>query len=1076
VLRENSGVRIAAAFVLLLACIARIDVARADAARADITRADVGRAAFGDLSWRLIGPFRGGRVLAVAGVPRQPQHFYFGAVNGGVWETQDAGRTWQPLFDDQPLGAIGAIAVAPSAADVLYVGTGEADMRSDIAQGDGMYKSTDAGKTWTHIGLADSQQIAKILIDPNDAKTVFVAALGHPYGPNNERGVFRSRDGGASWQRVLGNDDATGAIDLAYEPGNPRVVYASMWQTRRTPWNIYPPANGPASGLYKSSDGGDTWSAIRGNGFPEKVGRIGVAVAQSDPKRVYAIVDNQAIADDIGGLYRSDDAGAHWKRVSKDARVWQRGWYFGRIAVDPKNANRIYAMNTIVLRSDDGGEHFIALKGDSTGDDFHELWIDPDNADRQILGVDQGAIVTLNGGRTWSSWHNQPTAQIYHVSTDNRFPYRVYGAQQDSGAAALPSRTGDYDGISMREFREITAGGESDMIAPDPDDPDIVYGGRVDRLDLRTGQSQSIDPTLPTPDDLYRRTWTLPLVFSKSNPKRLYFGNQRLYRTIDGGQHWEPISPDLTRESPETPPSLDAVTAANNLGQGPRRGVIYAIGPSPLDADLLWIGTDDGLVWQTHDEGAHWNNVTPSALGAWSKIGIVEPSHFDKAMAYIAVDRHRIEDRKPYIYRTRDNGASWQLIVAGIRDGDFVNAVREDPKRKGLLYAATERGMYVSFDDGDHWQSLQANLPRTSVRDIDVHGDDLVIATHGRGFWIMDDMTALRQIDPDTAHARAPARLYAPATAIRTRIGAFTGTPMPKDEPLASNPPAGAIIDYVLEKPARKPVELAIYDGDNHLVRRYSSADKAPNIDPAKLAYAPEWVPRATRLATTPGMHRFVWPLRYAKPDALANSDADSEGVWALPGRYTLELSVDGKRMRQPLTVAPDPRVKLADDAYAQQFAFAREIQAAQLRVGEAQSEAKKLHESLAKERADVSADADLVAAIDAFDAVVVARSGIVDSGNPQNAWAFPPTNTTTLRFIGETLEKLAGAADNADAAPTPDARAGYAAAMPMLERSLSAWSDTKTTQLAALNVRLKAAGRKAVSVQEAAAKKANQD
>ncbi len=720
------------------------------------------------------------------------------------------------------------------------------------------------------------------------------------------------------------------------------------------------------------------------------------------------------------------------------------------------------------MRSDDGGEHFAALKGDSTGDDFHELWIDPDNADRQILGVDQGAIVTLNGGKTWSSWLNQPTAQIYHVSTDKRFPYRVYGAQQDSGAAALPSRTGEYDGISMREFREITAGGESGMIAPDPDDPEIVYGGSVDRLDLRTGQSQEVDPTLPTPD-LYRRTWTLPLAFSKSGPKRLYFGNQKLFRTGDGGQHWQPISPDLTRESPEVPPNVDAVTAANNLRQGARRGVIYAIAPSALDADLLWVGTDDGLVWQTHDDGAHWNNVTPSALGAWSKIGIIEPSHFDKGTAYIAVDRHRLDDRKPYIYRTHDNGASWQLAVAGIHDGDFVNAVREDPKRKGLLYAATELGMYVSFDDGDHWQTLQANLPRTSVRDIDVHGDDLVIATHGRGFWIMDDMSSLRQIDAQAT--RAQVRLYAPATAIRVRIGSFTGTPAPKDEPLASNPPAGAMIDYVLAEPAKKPVELAIYDAENRLVRRYSSADRPANRDPAKTAYAPEWIPRASQLSTTRGMHRFVWPLRYAKPGLLASSDADIDGVWAPPGRYTVELAVDGKRLRQPLTVAPDPRVTLADDAYAQQFAFAREIEAARLRVAEAESEAKKLHESLVKERAEVSAKPDLVASIDTLDADIVSRAGIVDSGNPHNAWALPTTSTTSLRFIGETFDKLAGAVDGADAAPTPDARAGYAAAMPMLEQSLSAWANVKTTELAALNARLKAAGRKEIAVQASAAK-----
>jgi photosystem II stability/assembly factor-like uncharacterized protein len=1047
-------VRIAGALLLLLV---------------SAVQAQVDPALCGDLSWRLIGPFRGGRVLAVAGVPNQPQHFYFGAVNGGVWDTRDAGRTWQPVFDDQSVGSIGAIAVAPSSPDVVYVGSGEADMRSDIAQGDGMYRSRDAGKTWTHIGLADSQQIGKIIVDPHDANTVFVAALGHPYGPNAERGVFRSRDGGASWQRVLGNDDATGAIDLAFEPGNPRVIYAAMWQTRRTPWNIYPPANGPGSGLYKSTDGGDTWSSLNRNGFPDKVGRIGIDVARSDPKRVYAIVDNQALEDDVGGLYRSDDAGASWKRISKDDRIWQRGWYFGRIAVDPKNADRIYVMNTIVLRSDDGGANFIALKGDPTGDDFHEMWIDPDNADRQILGVDQGAIITLNGGKTWSSWLNQPTAQIYHVSTDNRFPYRVYGAQQDSGAAALPSRTGDVDGITMREFREITAGGESDMIAPDPDDPDIIYGGRVDKLDLRTGQAHSVDPTLPSPD-LYRRTWTLPLVFSKRDPKRLYFGNQKLFRTTDGGQHWDAISADLTREEPDVPPNVDAVTAANNERQGPRRGVIYTIAPSPLDAQLLWIGTDDGLVWRTRDDGGHWENLTPSALGAWSKVGIIDASHFDADTAYAAIDRHRLDDRKPYIYRTHDGGKSWQLVVAGIRDGDFVNAVREDPERKGLLYAATELGMYVSFDDGDHWQTLQANLPRTSVRDIDVHGDDLVIATHGRGFWIMDNITLLRQIDARAAHADT--RMYAPATAIRARIAAFTGTPSPKDEPLASNPPGGAMIDYVLAKPAKKPVELAIYDAQNRLVRRYSSADPAPNLDPAKSMYAPEWIPRPSRLATTPGMHRFVWPLRYAKPAVLADGETTADGVWAPPGRYNVELIVDGKKLRQPLSVAPDPRVKLDAAAYAQQFAFAREIEAAQLRLAGAQAEAKKLHKSLTDARAAAAGNDQLIATIDAFDTDLLARSGIIDAGNPHDAWALPSSTTTSLRFIGETFEKLAAAADGADAAPTPDARAGYAATMALLDRSLVDWAAFTSTRLPALNAELKAAGRKPVTIEASHAAK----
>jgi len=1017
--------------------------------------AQVDASLFGDLHWRLIGPFRGGRVLTAAGVPGQPQHFYFGAVNGGVWETRDAGRTWQPIFDAQPVGSIGALAIAPSNPNVLYVGTGEADMRSDIAQGDGMYKSTDAGRTWSKTGLADSQQIGRILVDPRDANTLFVAALGHPYGPNAERGVFRSRDGGQSWQRVLGEGEATGAIDLAFEPGNPQVIYASLWQTRRTPWNIYPPANGPGSGLYKSSDGGEHWSKL-GNGFPEHVGRVGVAVAQSDPKRVYAIVDNEAIGDDVGGLYRSDDAGAHWRRASGDARIWQRGWYFGRVTVDPKNADRVYLPNTIVLRSDDGGAHFVAMKGDATGDDFHELWIDPSDPQRQALAVDQGAIVTLNGGATWSSWHNQPTAQMYHVSTDQRFPYRVYGAQQDSGAAALPSRTGDSDGITMRQFHEVTAGGESGMIAPDPDDPDIVYGGNVDKLDLRTEQTQSVDPTLADPD-LYRRTWTLPLVFSPKDPKALYFGNQKIFRTRGGGAHWDAISPDLTRENPAVPPNLDAPSAANEQHIGPRRGVVYAIAPSPLDAALVWAGTDDGLVWRTRDGGAHWDDLTPPALTAWSKVGNIEASHFDADTAYAVVDRHRLDDRKPYIWRTHDGGKTWQPIVAGIRDGDFVNTVREDPVRKGLLYAATELGIYVSFDDGEHWQSLQANLPRTSVRDLDVHGDDLVLATHGRGFWIMDGIAALRQADAQVT--KADAWLYAPSAAIRARVAAFTGTPLPKDEPMASNPPSGAFIDYVLKRATKHPVELAIRDAHGAVVRRYSSSDAVKPIDAATSEVAPEWIVQPAPLQTSAGMHRFVWPLRYAAPAELDGGD----GAWAPPGRYTVELTIDGKTLRQSLQVLPDPRVKLADADYAAQLAFARKVEAARVRLAGPSQQAKTLHKAL--KAAHTPAHAEFAAEIDALDAKLVALAAIVDAGNPHNAWAFPPNTTTSFAFLDEALGKLDAAANGADAAPTPDALAGYDALQPTLDRTLAAWQQLESKDLAALNQHLRAKKLEAISV-----------
>ncbi|MFL6591082.1 MAG: VPS10 domain-containing protein [Luteimonas sp.] len=1007
---------------------------------------------YGDLHWRLLGPFRGGRVLTVAGVPGQPQHFYFGAVNGGVWETLDAGRTWQPIFDDAPVGSIGALAVAPSDPRVLYVGTGEADMRSDIAQGDGMYRSSDGGRHWKKIGLEDSQQIGRIVVDPHDADTVFVAALGHPYGPNPERGVYRSRDGGAHWQRVLGKGQDTGAIDLAFEPGNPRVVYASLWQARRTPWSVYPPASGAGSGLYKSTDGGDHWTPIRGNGFPERgVGRIGIAIGDSAPSRVYAIVDG-----DAGGLYRSDDAGAHWRRTSDDARIWQRGWYFGRITVDPHDADRVYALNTIVLRSDDGGAHFIGLKGDATGDDFHELWIDPSDPNRQILGVDQGAIITLNGGRTWSSWHNQPTAQMYHVSTDNRFPYRVYGAQQDSGAVALPSANSGAANISMEQFKEVTAGGESGMIAPDPDDPDIVYGGGVEKLDLRTDQTHSVDPTLGEPNELYRHTWTLPLVFSRVDHKVLYYGNQKIFRTRDGGQHWTAISPDLTREDPGVPGNLDAVTAADNLGTGPRRGVVYAISPSPLDAKLLWAGTDDGLVWRTPDEGEHWQNVTPKALTAWSKVGMLEASHFDADIAYAAIDRHRLDDRRPYIYRTRDGGRTWKAIVDGIRDGDFVNSVREDPVRRGLLYAATELGMYVSFDDGDHWQPLQMNLPRTSVRDIDVHGNDLVIGTHGRGFWVLDDVSPLRQL---AAGARLDAtRLFAPSEAIRVRPAGFTGTPLPKEEPTVENPPFGARIDYVLASAPAAPVDLAIFDASGQLVRRYSSADAAPKHDVATAGTAPEWFETPSMPAATPGLHRFIWPLRYPALPPLAEGSAYADGAWAPPGRYTVELTVDGQRLRQPLTVRPDPRVQLSAADYARQFEFARGVEAQQARLAPAIAEARQLHAAL--KQAGAASAPDLGKRAATLDDTVVALAGLTDPPNPNNA--MPPTRTTSFAFLAQALDRMANAADDADAPPSPDVLRGYQTLVPLVDAALAAWGRMRP-EVDALDDALRAAGQPAL-------------
>ncbi len=1008
---------------------------------APAAQATVAPSLFQELKWRSIGPFRGGRVLAVEGVLREPLHFYFGAVNGGVWETRDAGRTWSPIFDAAGVGSIGALAVAPSNPRIIYVGTGEADMRSDIAQGIGMFRSDDAGAHWRAIGLFDTQQIGKIVVDPRNPDVVLVAALGHPYGPNAERGVFRSTDGGKSWTKTLFRNADTGAIDLVFRPGNPDVVYAALWQTRRPPWNVYPPSNGPGGGLYKSTDNGRSWTQIAGHGLPPAPGRIGLAVAPSRPDRVFALVDAKE-----GGLYRSDDAGVNWTKIGADPRIWERGWYFSGVTVNPKNANEIYVCDTILLRSGDGGRHFMPLKGDPTGDDFHALWIDPTNPDRRILGSDQGTLVTLNGGVTWSSWYNQATGQFYHVVTDNRFPYRVYGAQQDSGAAGVPSRTGGIDGIAMPEFHEIAAGGESDNIAPDPDDPDIIYGGRVDRLDLRSGQLQSVDPTLAFPGN-YRGTWTLPLIFGKED-HALYFGNQRVFRTADGGRSWQPISPDLTRPNPGAPPNLDAAAAADEEDIGPRRGVVYTIGISPRDARLIWAGTDDGLVWRTVDGGAHWQDVTPKGLAAWSKIGTIEPSHFDNDVAYAAVDRHRLDDFAPYIFRTRDGGKSWAPIVTGIARGGMLNAVnvvREDPLRPGLLFAGTERGAFVSFDDGESWQGLQSGLPPTSVRDIDIHGDDLVIATHGRSFYIMDDIAALRALATD---ASPGARLFPPAAAYRVRLSGFTGTPMPKDEPLAANPPDGAYIDYVVPAQVKGPVRLAILDAKGAAVRSFASDKPAPQPDITKIKSTPEWIAMPIPLRTSPGQHRFVWDLHYETSLRPSEDEREPKGVWAPPGRYEIELGIGGATLRQTLNLNPDPRVRADAGNYRREFELARAIENARVQIRSCLRDSRTLHSQLKK--AAVTVAPKHKSELLALDARLATAAGLPPDDR-RNSVPSPSHAPDSLQGLSDGFDRMAEAVDGSDGAPTPDAESGYRQRAAMLASTLRTWSELKSQIVAAL-------------------------
>ncbi|MDQ2818267.1 MAG: hypothetical protein M3T49_08710 [Candidatus Eremiobacteraeota bacterium] len=1010
---------------------------------------------YSGMRWRLVGPFRGGRVLAVSGVANNPNLFYFGAVGGGVWKSTDAGGVWTPIFDGQPIASIGAIAVAPSDPNTIYVGSGEADMRSDITYGNGVYKSADAGKTWTHIGLDDSRQIGRIIVDPRDPRRLFVAALGHAYGPNAQRGVFRSTDGGRTWTRALYKDANTGASDLAFDPRDARIIYASLWQTRRPPWNVYPPSNGPGSGLYKSTDGGDTWTHLLGRGLPQRgLGKIGIAVAPSNPDRVYLAVDAQA-----GGLYRSDDAGTNWQRVDAEGRIWGRGWYFCEVTADPKDADTVYVSNTSLYRSRDGGRSFIAIKGAPGGDDYHRLWIDSNDPQRMILGSDQGAIVSVNGARTWSSWYNQPTSQFYHVATDRRFPYWIYGAQQDSGAIAAPSRS-NHAGISAHDWRPITAGEESGYIAPDPLHPGIVFGGAfggvVERYDERTGQALNVRAALAHPGS-WRETWTLPLVFSAADPHALYFGQQRLFRTVDGGSTWNIVSPDLTRPDPGVPANLDAPTAADKLGAAKRRGVVYSIAPSPLRAPTIWAGTDDGLVYVTADGGAHWRNVTPPALGPWSKVGMIDASHFDGGSAYGAVDRHRLDDLRPYIYRTHDAGRSWRLVTRGIPAGSYVNVIREDPARRGLLYAGTETGMFVSFDDGDKWRPLQLDLPTTSIRDIAVADDDLVVATHGRGFWVLDDVTPLRQIAALPALPRA--YLFAPKAAVRVRPGSDEGTPLPPETPAGENPPQGPLIDYYLKANADGALVLRITDDRGRLVRRYSSADAPKQVDARKLDIPEFWIRPQAPPAAYAGMHRFVWDLHYAPPSAAPAAGGEAPaGLWAPPGRYTVTMSVGGRTYRRQLMVKRDPRVSASDVDLQRQFDIARSIERSQSQAAATYLSVEKLRAQLGR-LAPVTTRGALAA-----QAQSLAREASAIAG--QSAAAPGPLGAAaTLMALKASLGDLLAAVESADAAPTQDATRAYGQQRSALGGALTRWNRLKTGELPRLNARLRRAGLAPLSI-----------
>ena len=877
---------------------------------------------FNSMKYRMIGPHRGGRTVGAVGVPQQPNVFYIGVNNGGVWKTNDYGRTWKPIFDDQPTGSVGDIAVAPSNPNIIYVASGEGIQRPDLGVGNGVYKSTDAGKTWINTGLKDGQQIGSIIIDPTNENRVFVAVLGHPYGPNTERGVYRTIDGGKNWERVLYKDENTGAIQVVFDPKNPNIIYADLWAARQGPWENGA-WQGKESGLFKSTDGGNTWKKLS-KGLPtidEGLGRIGFCVAPSDPNRLYATVD----AGKLGGIYRSDDAGENWTLINPDGRLWGRGSDFAEIKADPKNADIVYTANVVTWKSTDGAKTWTAFRGAPGGDDYHRIWINPDNTDIILIAADQGAIITVNGGETFSSWYNQPTAQFYHVSTDNAFPYNVLGGQQESGSVSIASRSNDGS-IGYREWHPAGVE-EYGYVASDPLDPNIIYGGKITKTDKRTGQIQNIAPEA-VKSGKYRFVRTAPVLFSPIDPKTLFLAGNVLFKTQDAGNSWTIISPDLSRETYSDIPESVGIYRTEEMKKMARRGVIYALAPSPKDINTIWAGTDDGLVHITKDGGKNWKDITPTTPSGeknnywlWSKISMVEAGHFDVNTAYIAVNRIRNDDMRPHIMRTRDGGKTWQETINGLPN-DPINSVKEDPNRKGLLFAGSETAVYVSFDDGDNWQSLRLNMPATSIRDLVIKDDDLVIGTHGRSFWILDNITALRQITADLT--KSEAIFYKPQNPYKVRWNIYSDTPVPQEEAAGQNPPDGAIFDYFLKEKASE-VALEIFDASGNSVRKFSNNDKPYTIPAVNIPLY--WIRPQTILSAEAGSQRFVWDMHYKPLDEPAaypisatfmNTAPDATSPWVLAGNYTANMTINGKVYTQMFTIKQDPRVKTSPEKMKQ--------------------------------------------------------------------------------------------------------------------------------------------------------------
>jgi photosystem II stability/assembly factor-like uncharacterized protein len=998
---------------------------------------------YAGLKWRLVGPFRGGRVITVAGVLSQPNTYYFGAVAGGVWKTMDGGNTWDPLFEKQAVSSIGAIAVSDSDPNVIYAGTGEACIRGNISHGDGVYKSTDAGKTWTNVGLRDTRHIGDVIIHPTDPNTVYVAALGHAYGPNTERGVFRTRDGGKTWEKVLYLDDRTGAIEIVFDPKNPHVLFAAMWEGWRTPWTLN--SGGAKDGLYRSSDEGTTWKRIEGNGMPEgPLGRIAVSVSGADSNVVYALIEAKK-----GGLYRSDDGGEHWAYINADHRFRQRAWYFTHVWADPKSVGTVYIANTGLYHSSDGGKTFERLQ--APHGDHHALWIDPNNPSRMINGNDGGATVSVDGGKNWTTQNNQPTAQFYHVAADNDFLYRVYGSQQDNTSVGIATRT-DHGYIGPGDFAPV-GGGESGYVVPDPRNSNIVYaddeGPFFTRYDRATGQAQSIQQW---PEDIsghaadtqkYRFTWTMPIVISSHNPDVIYHTSQYVFRSNDAGNTWTEISPDLTRNDKAKQKDSGGPITKDQYSVE-YYDVVFALAESPKQENVLWAGTDDGLLHITRDGGKNWSNVTPKGIPEWSAISLIDASAFDPAIAYVAVDAHRLDDLHPYIFKTNDFGKTWSKIIGGLPDNSYVHAVREDPARKGLLYAGTETGVWVSFNDGANWQPLQLNLPTTPIHDLIIHNDDLVVATHGRSFWVLDDIGPLRQLTPGISSE--PAHLFAPGTAVRTRLGHREK----RRFAIAENPPQGAMLYYWLKEKPKESIKLEMIDGQGKTLRTVSSAVKKEAEEPTEFDEEPD----VTQMPAEAGLNLFVWDLRGQMPMKIPKAIYDNgkpAGPLLLPGTYQVRLTVAGKSYTAPIEIKMDPRIKLSPEDLRKQYDLLTklrdtedEMNKAILGIRDLNNQLQTLEKRLAlvKESKSVADQCtELRKKVRAIEEELIQ----VNATAQEDEANYPTKLNSKLGY-------LSGVTDSADTAPTRAELEVFADLDKQLQAELNKWRDVLSKDLPALN------------------------